>query len=112
MSAIYSFSDHDFDLSHTLIPVPDPDNFKLHTHAKLELYYFCQGKGIFHIEGSDYSLEPGDLLLINPQELHQPDIDADSLYERIVLWIDRSYLANLCSSAGGSCRFRPVLPDR
>jgi AraC-like DNA-binding protein len=51
------------------------------------------------------------VLLINPQELHQALIDRDAIYERMVLWIDRSYLAEL--SAGGmdlAACFDPRLP--
>ena len=76
------------------------DNVVIHHHDFFEVYFFLSGRVSFKVEGKTYHLEPGDLLLINPQELHQPDIEADSLYERIVLWIDRSYLSNLCEAAG------------
>ena len=77
-----------------------PNNVGIHHHDFFEVYFFLGGKVSFKVEGKTYHLEPGDLLMINPQELHQPDIEADTLYERIVLWIDRTYLANLCSAAG------------
>ena len=76
------------------------DNVSIHHHDFFEVYFFLSGRVSFKVEGKSYHLEPGDLLLINPQELHQPDIGTDSLYERIVLWIDRSYLAGLCAAAG------------
>ena len=76
------------------------DNVGIHHHDFFEVYFFLGGRVSFKVEGKSYHLEPGDLLLINPQELHQPDIGPDTLYERIVLWIDRSYLTNLCSAAG------------
>ena len=76
------------------------DNVGIHHHDFFEVYYFLSGRVSFKVEGKTYHLESGDLLLINPQELHQPDIGADAVYERIVLWIDRAYLANLCSAAG------------
>ena len=44
------------------------------------------------MEGRVYYLEPGDLLLINPMELHRPIVGGDGLYERIVLWVDRAWL--------------------
>ena len=67
----------------------------------------------FRIEGITHHLEPGDLLLISPQELHQAQISADSLYERIVLWIDRGYLAGLGSGETdlAAC-FAPGLANR
>ena len=76
------------------------DDVGIHHHDFFEVYYFLSGRVSFKVEGKSYHLEPGDLLLINPQELHQPDIGPDTLYERIVLWIDRGYLAGLCSIAG------------
>ena len=76
------------------------DNVGIHHHDFFEVYFFLSGRVSFKVEGKSYHLEPGDLLLINPQELHQPDVGADALYERIVLWIDRSYLAGLCAAAG------------
>lgn len=76
------------------------DSVSIHHHDFFEVYFFLSGRVSFKVEGKSYHLEPGDLLLINPQELHQPDIGQDALYERIVLWIDRTYLAGLCSAAG------------
>lgn len=76
------------------------DHVGIHHHDFFEVYFFLNGRVSFKVEGRSYHLEPGDLLLINPQELHQPDIGEDALYERIVLWIDRTYLANLCTAAG------------
>ena len=76
------------------------DGVGIHHHDFFEVYFFLSGRVSFKVEGRAYHLEPGDLLLINPQELHQPDIGADALYERIVLWIDRGYLMSLCSTSG------------
>ena len=76
------------------------DHVGIHHHDFFEVYFFLSGRVSFKVEGKSYHLEPGDLLLINPQELHQPDIGEDAMYERIVLWIDRGYLAALCAAAG------------
>ena len=76
------------------------DNVSIHHHDFFEVYFFLSGRVSFKVEGKSYHLEPGDLLLINPQELHQPDIGQDTLYERIVLCIDRTYLAGLSNAAG------------
>lgn len=75
------------------------DGVSIHHHDFFEVYFFLSGQVSFKVEGKSYHLEPGDLLLINPQELHQPDIEKDTLYERIVLWIDRSYLTALCATS-------------
>lgn len=75
------------------------DQVGIHHHDFFEVYFFLHGRVNFKVEGKTYQLQTGDLLLINPQELHQPDIGEDALYERIVLWIDRSYLSSLCVTA-------------
>ena len=74
------------------------ENIGVHHHDFYEIYFFLSGNVCFRVEGRTYHLEPGDLLLINPQELHQPEIGPDNLYERIVLWIDRGFLAALCDT--------------
>lgn len=74
------------------------ENVGVHHHDFYEIYFFLSGNVSFRIEGRVYELEPGDLLLINPQELHQPEIGGENPYERIVLWVDRSYLSALCGS--------------
>ncbi len=74
------------------------ENIGVHHHDFYEIYFFLGGRVNFCVEGKTYQLEPGDLLLISPQELHQAQIDSDTVYERIVLWIDRNYLTGLCSN--------------
>lgn len=76
-----------------------PGSMEVHHHDFFEIYFLLGGEVSFRVEGRAYTLHPGDMLLINPQELHQALIDRDTIYERMVLWIDRGYLAEL--SAGG-----------
>ena len=76
-----------------------PGNMEVHHHDFFEICFLLGGEVSFRVEGRTYTLLPGDMLLINPQELHQALIDRDTIYERMVLWIDRNYLAEL--SVGG-----------
>lgn len=65
----------------------------LHHHDFYEIYLFLTGNVNYTVESRNYHLAPGDLLLISPMELHQPTFGADNHnYERIVVWIDKSYL--------------------
>ncbi len=73
----------------------NPRFVSAHHHDFYEVCFLLGGKTVFQVEGQDYPLEPGDLLLVSPQELHRATGDPDILYERIVLWIDRGYLAEL-----------------
>ena len=69
----------------------------IHHHDFYEIYFFIGGNVSYLVEGEHYRLNRGDILLISPMELHQPIANEDEPYERIVLWIDRGYLASLCS---------------
>jgi len=74
----------------------DISGINLHHHDFYECYLFISGDVTYLIEGKTYYLEPGDLILINSKELHQAIIRSkDVPYERIVLWINRSFLKEL-----------------
>lgn len=68
----------------------------LHHHDFYEIYLFLSGNVTYTIESRTYRLSPGDLLLMSPMELHQPMFpQGQQVYERIVLWISKSYWAQL-----------------
>lgn len=69
-----------------------PMTVEVHHHDFYEVYFFLKGHVEFRVEGRIYSLQPGDLLLINPMELHQAMVGEDDAYERIVLWVSKPYL--------------------
>ena len=50
----------------------------------------------YNVEGTDYPLQRGDILLINPMELHRPRVLAGcEPYERYVLWLNPGYLGRM-----------------
>lgn len=68
----------------------------LHHHDFFEVYFFLDGEVQYQIEGRNYHLSPGDILLVNHKELHQALIeDSKHYYERYVLWINMEYLKTL-----------------
>ncbi len=68
----------------------------LHFHDFYECYYLLSGRLSYQIDGHNYIMVPGDLLLISPNQLHRPLISsADVPYERIVLWISRRHIQTL-----------------
>lgn len=74
---------------------PKPQAVEVHDHDFYEVYFLLNGDVSYWVEGKVYSLEPGDFLLINPSTLHRPIISEESsVYERIVLWINKEYLEN------------------
>lgn len=88
----------------------------LHHHDFFEIYYFISGDVEYRVEGKSYILQTGDLLLISPGVFHQPVVTPGTAYERIVLWIDRSYLMqfltygadlSMCFDASGATLLHP-----
>lgn len=80
---------------------PRPDGVEVHHHDFYEVYYLLCGQVAYWVDGRIIKMQPGDILLINPMELHRPMVSPDStVYERIVLWINTEYLESL--AAGGS----------
>ena len=71
----------------------NPRDIALHHHDFYEIYFFLSGSVLYNIENRSYLLTPGDILLIQPMQLHQPVFDGRSgSYERIVLWLDANFL--------------------
>ena len=69
-----------------------PSCVALHHHDFYEVYYFAGDSAEYRVEGRTYHLRHGDLLLINPMELHQPLVAPGVDYDRVVLWISKSFL--------------------
>lgn len=75
-------------------------NVAVHHHDFYEVYFFLNGSVEYRIEGQIFRLQPGDLLLLHPMELHQASVETEGgEYERIVLWIDKGFIERL--SGGG-----------
>lgn len=70
-----------------------------HHHDFYEIYLFLSGRVHYTVETRHYQLLPGDILLISPQELHQPVISRDDQapYSRIVIWMSAEFMRNIGS---------------
>lgn len=88
---------------------PRPDTVEVHHHDFYEVYYLLGGQVEYWVDGRIIRMEPGDLLLINPMELHRPVPEpGNAIYERIVLWINRDFLE---SQSGLSACFDTDAPN-
>ena len=70
---------------HTRTEDPTGLVFEMHAHHDYELYYLVSGRGSFWVEGCEYVLAPGDLMLFNQSEVHHIEVRPDEPYERIVV---------------------------
>ena len=82
-------------ISHNLDHEPLPKKFNMHTHRQFEIYCFLRGKGVYHIEGSEYILHFGDILLMRPGEAHFFELDPQHPYERITFHVDTNYFSDV-----------------
>lgn len=69
-----------------------------HRHNHYEFYFFRSGNAKYVVAGHVYELLPGDFLVIDPNQLHYPELQAGSKqqnYERYVFWVNSRFLAGL-----------------
>ena len=77
---------------------------EVHHHDFYEVYLLLDGEVGYWVDGEIIRLGAGDILLIHPDQLHRPLPSDTGVYERIVLWIDRDYLAMLSDEDIDLCR--------
>ena len=64
-----------------------------HYHEFDKIVLQLSGRVTYNIEGKSYLLQPMDILLVSRNLIHLPVIDTSEVYERMVLWINRGFLA-------------------
>lgn len=81
----FDFNQNSFRMHHTLTDVPREEDFPLHAHDTYEIYCFLEGQGYYTVEGHDYPLSHGCVLLMRDGETHKLHISPQRPYERIAL---------------------------
>lgn len=71
---------------------PQQEKFETHLHGLYELYCFLSGDADYYIEGTLYSLSPGDILIIKKSEAHSVCIKSNRPYARIVVQFSENML--------------------
>jgi AraC-like DNA-binding protein len=66
--------------------------FEFHYHDFNKIIIFISGNVTYLIEGKAYKLRPWDILFVNSHDIHKPIVSEDVSYERIVLWVNSSFL--------------------
>jgi AraC-type DNA-binding domain-containing proteins len=66
--------------------------FEFHYHDFNKIIVFISGKVTYLIEGKSYKLKPWDLLFINSNDVHRAVVSSNEPYERIVIWVNQSFL--------------------
>lgn len=92
MGTFYKVDLDEFNLSHTVDKHPQQKEFIMHLHNNLEIYLFISGKATYTVEGNEYDLAPGNLVLLQEAESHCINFLSDVPYERYVLHFKPSLL--------------------
>lgn len=92
---LFHCSEADFKISHTRTEHPE-DSQEMHTHSHYEIYYFISGMCHYLVEGTRYSLKPGDIMIMRPFESHKcVALSPDVPYERIVCNVTEKFILQL-----------------
>lgn len=98
MGIYYNYNDSDINAHFTCTEHPKPESFYMHTHEMYELYCFFEGKGTYKIEGNDYPLKPGDILIMRPAEAHYIQLTPGTPYTRFAINFDPSVFGGIDKS--------------
>lgn len=85
MNRLFNIRFEHFSLHRSLSEHPVEENYPMHAHDGLEMFYFISGYCHYLVEGNEYSLKPGDVMIMQPSEAHHLRVMGDLPYERIVI---------------------------
>lgn len=66
-----------------------------HYHEFCKLLLLIRGQGNYYVNGQRYQLVPGDVVLIGSRSVHQPNLDPDTPYERVIIYVAPEYLQTM-----------------
>lgn len=72
----------------------DPKNHNLHINNYIEIYVFISGDTDYVVQDSFYSLKYGDIIIINPQQVHKAVLRNKCDYERFYMLIPTTTFDN------------------
>ena len=76
-----------------------------HYHEFCKILLLISGSGGYYVDGQRYRLQSGDIVLLDAHSIHRPELDPDSPYERIILYISPEYLQR---HSTGDCNLQSV----
>ena len=95
MARLFFYQDSELFCHHSFDTDPNPEDFYMHAHERIELFYFLSGHAQYLVEGSEYELHPGDLMLMGLAEGHKLQLLSNEPYERIVIHFAPSVLTGI-----------------
>ncbi len=95
MKELFTYRDEDIYVHHTRDDIPNPNDFQMHTHDSMELYYFIEGTGQYIVEGNTYTVNPHDILIFRRGEMHMLLISPLFPYERLTIHFNPRIFASV-----------------
>lgn len=80
-----------FKVSERVEDTTNNDNFYLHDHDLYEILFFVEGDSKFVIEGKEYFLESGDIIIVRKHEMHRVYHNTNAKYQRLVLFVEPGF---------------------
>ena len=68
--------------------IDKPENHVLHINNYVEIYVYVSGNHNYVVENSLYELNRGDIIIINPREVHKALPLTETMYERFYFLVD------------------------
>jgi AraC-like DNA-binding protein len=78
--------------------IVEENNTLYHYHSFYEIHCTLKGSAVFFIDGGEFPLEPGTIILIPPNVLHRIVHQTSDFFERTYLYINASYLSALSTN--------------
>lgn len=88
------FKKNDFSISETIEETTSNEKFFLHEHDSYEILFFLEGDSRFVIEGKNYFLESGDVVIVRKHEMHRVYHNSNARYHRVVLMVKPEFFTN------------------
>ena len=85
MERYFEYKDESLFCHHSTDLSPDPGDFYVHAHERMELLLFVSGDASCYVEGSEYVMQPYDVLIMRSAEVHRTHILSPQPYERIAV---------------------------
>ena len=69
-----------------------------HYHEFCKLLLLVSGQGNYYIDGQHYLLRPGDIVTVGSYSIHKPEMEENTAYERIIIYIRPDWLQQMSAS--------------
>ncbi|WP_433939683.1 helix-turn-helix domain-containing protein [Paenibacillus lautus] len=87
----YHIGDHDFSIQYMSrngsSSMPRP-----HEHPYFELYYLLNGERVYFMDDNVFTVKKGDLMIVNPHDLHSTASSDKLIFERVLIGFSRAFI--------------------